>query len=154
MMREIKFRAWDKELEYMFYGIKETYDWLSYPNNARDKEIQMYEKLNEAFNAKCFDSFLNNERFVVMQYTGLKDKNDKEIYEGDIVRYKSQLMNKEIWNCVIEIEGATFKLRTSEKASYDGSFLNKLAENKNIEVMGNVYENPELLEVQSDERYI
>jgi len=57
-MREIKFRAWDKDNNLMLYDIQAKQGYL-------------------------FRDFLNNPRFVVMQYTGLKDKAGTEIYEGD-----------------------------------------------------------------------
>ena len=80
----------------------------------------------------------------IMQSTGLKDKNDKEIFEGDIVRQvRTQPIteNETITGVVIMIEGAWLIMNDCEQlASYLWS------ETDENEIIGNVYENPELLE--------
>ena len=110
-MREIKFRAWDKETKKM-----SLYPQLGF-NNSVD--------INEQI--RCCGKEL-------MQYTGLKDKNGKEIYEGDIVRGNGLI------NAVIVYEESA----TSFLA--DAGFAKlKFANNSLIEVIGNRFENSELL---------
>ena len=107
-MREIKFRAWDTQLKKIF----------------NDIEYHGKYKCNE-----------KKEIFIVMQFTGLKDKNGKEIFEGDIVIHKLFLigntypMNIKFRNC----------------AFYINEILLSKCKSKDIEVLGNIYENPELL---------
>ena len=73
--------------------------------------------------------------FILMQYTGLHDKNGKEIYEGDIVKvrsYPSGYINTEVY----------FK---DGKFAFDGSNYSFKDLNDKVEVIGNIYENKELL---------
>lgn len=123
-MREIKFRAWDGEEMYV-------------------PEIQPDEEgcpINE-----WFGSFKN---VTLMQYTGLKDKNGKEIYEGDIVKSFWQydgvtvrdyeLTGLIVWNQ----EVAAFSLDYGDQmikwlSSYEREELLEL------EIIGNVHQNPE-----------
>jgi uncharacterized phage protein (TIGR01671 family) len=117
MPREIKFRAWDKELGRMF-------DFNRLVVIAGRIEIDFHPYLE----AKTWN------RLELMQFTGLKDKNGKEIYEGDVIRMKST--------------GA----RTIHEVKFrDGSFEVSLIPIQHAfvrtdpEIIGNIYENPDLL---------
>ncbi|NCD10876.1 MAG: hypothetical protein EOL98_15980 [Negativicutes bacterium] len=117
-MREIKFRAWEK------YE-KEMSEWCDLIT-----AIDLGYLLDEP------------EDFEVMQYTGLCDKNGVEIYEGDIVE---TVYNGEVFAGVVvyDLSEVDFKV-TDGKEKYGRNFQ-YLAGNDENEVLGNIYENPELL---------
>lgn len=118
-MREIKFRAWDKENEKMMKVSS---------LHLENKEISVKE--NETFHLFRMQD--------LMQYTGLKDKNGKEIYEGDIV----VLNNIENDNmCIVRYEHSSYRL---EGWSLREDLSN--VEDRFLEVVGNIYENKNLLE--------
>ena len=114
-MREIKFRAWDKE----------------------NKEMVEVELLGKRVLLCKNGEWENIEDFEVMQYTGLKDKNDKEIYEGDIVRHAT---DEGVYKVIFE-DGGFYVIN-----SYDFQTINEYP----LEVIGNVYENLELLEAEGE----
>lgn len=108
-----KFRAWTEEGEVMYYDV--------YPFKD-DTLLLSYDEI-------VFDEVPASD-FVLMQSTGLKDKNGMEIFEGDIVKYKS--------GCNTYAEEVAYNKNFGELAAFIG--LNS------IKVVGNIYENPELLE--------
>ncbi|WP_294729221.1 YopX family protein [uncultured Fusobacterium sp.] len=121
-MREIKFRAWLKEEKIMgeVLGI-----------DILHKEIYFS---NENINCYEYTEFKDIE---LMQYTGLKDKNEKEIYEGDIVIHHSKM-----YKIIFNTEEARFVLRDDE-FEMNIPFTNN--NNKRMEIIGNIYESLELL---------
>ena len=137
-----KFRAWDKENEIYLYNVQYAYDTLSGFVKYDDGE-------NAEYDESCFGGFLNNKRYDVEQFTGLKDINGKEIYEGDIVRmqrpgfheyacYEVKYFVQDV--CIFQIVKVT-----------DGSTLFDSPSNgHDVEIIGNVHENPDLLEAQHD----
>ena len=116
IMREIKFRAWDKEEQEML-------DW--------DKFFNL--DIAQVFESK------GSWGIYPMQYTGLKDKNGVEIYDGSIIRFV--LGDYNIREYVEEVV-------YSDGAFWCGNWLlfDAKMNDDNLEVLGNIYENPELLE--------
>lgn len=122
--REFKFRVWDK-------------------NRKKMKYSQICSYISWCGSSMVFDS----ERFgSLMQYTGLLDKNGKEIYEGDIIKLVGKFFVIEYLTTVasyIAHERGVDITKQIEK--YQGYFQLALW-NKNAEVVGNIHENPEMLE--------
>ena len=81
-----------------------------------------------------------SERYEIMQYTGLKDRNRKEIWEGDIVKIDGHGIENYITDiCWDEYLSGFYSRNLYESDTFEHS-------TRCIEVLGNIYENPELLE--------
>ena len=140
MKREIKFRAWDNITKSM-YGVRD----IDYLSNNELNSIRLIVAVQTSDNDIDFDfPIRRNGEYELMQYTGMKDKNGQEIYEGDIVKmydpYTKTIMTTEvIWddpNC-----------RFAMKYTFvDFDFLIS----DEIEVIGNVHENTELLKQEAE----
>jgi len=152
-MREIKFRAWDKSDNKMI--------------NTDTKEIRFQDegsKINITIPGNVYFKFYSNgtclacidgdktswstNYIVPMQYTGRKDKRRKEIYEGDIVRARGHYpgegwfdTGEHDYDFIADVKW------DNEKMAYlcNGYYLHETEE---VEILGNIYENPELLEVK------
>lgn len=141
-MREIKFRAWDKEDKKLWKVVSIT---ESVWGDCEEAHIRVCE-LHENPSKKETDVRMSVE-YELMQYTGLKDKNGKEIFEGDILKTSSVSGKGYI---ITTIEWSEFSWK--EKLIY--SPIHQFYEyfdfsdetGVDSEVIGNIYENPELLE--------
>lgn len=125
MNRETKFRAWHKDLKKMFKIGQITLEKGTWNFEPNDRDfIGM--------------SIPFQPSFVLMQYTGLHDKNGKEIYEGDIVKIKYR--DEDIGKVIYEHNGFSIDVTNMNKNYGRVSFVNNF-----MEVIGNIYDNPELL---------
>ena len=133
MSREIKYKAWLKEEKKMV--IVETIDFS-------EKSIQYLEK-NEIIDAYLLrTTFL--EDVELMQYTGLKDRNGKEIYEGDILKYNFPYDGR--LKHVSPVKFLETEASFGIKDRYGNEIpLYRIAANNYFEIIGNIYENEELL---------
>lgn len=137
MNREIKFRAWDKLNNKMI-------DYLVTEGNC----------LNLSLGANLGE----DKRFTLMQFTGLKDKNGKEIWEGDILGWwggrrghpKKGASKGRPWPVGFDEQTGGWGLRYLNEESYDGKVFNNIAFKlsralaRKKEIIGNIYENREL----------
>ena len=138
-MREIKFRAWTIGGVYP--------DTMLHQQDVDDEGEVWFTGIPPDMTGRVhylFGDVLDVKECVLMQYTGLKDKNGKEIYEGDIVQVNHPHKNRKyrgqvIWN-EYRWTGKDFffpHLDVPQDLFCEGT--------EYIEVIGNIYENPELL---------
>ena len=150
-MREIKFRAWVPKMKQMFHNVGFC---------SRGVEVYWYDpKLEEetVLGDRQENSLL--QHVILMQYTGLKDKNGKEIYEGDVIDeiniygnstellwlvyfYRGEYRMK---NNGKRKDGRKTSIQKSKKLTYKN-----MAFKVSKEIIGNIYENPELVETKND----
>ena len=150
-MREIKFRAWIKPEEDGEEGL------LIYSDTLSDFiMVSNGGKFSVVFD---MEDYLKEDEFELMQYTGLKDKNGKEIYEGDIIILESDEL-KEFLNEPMRLKyGDICKVEWSKtNLAYYLMPINEDVEEQQmdyfgawsgwnwIKVIGNIYESPELLD--------
>lgn len=133
-MREIKFRAWDKIGKRMGAVTFIRYSDSQYAQiSARFK--QSGKTVDEWFAYGCEDG---SDNIILLQYSGLHDKDGVEIYEGDICE---------------DVRGFRFVVEWDKDARFLGRGIGKqkeyiryVAQEPAVVVIGNIYENPELLE--------
>lgn len=128
MNRELKFRAWHKEKNVMVYDNED--DSCGYWDGCCNSNVGM---INTILNAEWY------KVYEFMQYTGLDDKNGKEIYEEDILKVHYRGMSGVGY---VEYDNDYCEYRIIINADKD--YFN-LWENIDLEKIGNIYDNPELL---------
>ena len=144
-MKELKFRVWNKATKSWLNDDAGTHCWSEYCLNIFTGEVveivtsdnKFFSRANEPI---YFDknTHVKESPYVVQQYTGLKDKNGKEIYEGDIISFGVIDEDDLFWVVWEDIE-SRFILESN------GGLGCWLLDVSDREVIGNIMENPELL---------
>jgi len=140
-MREIKFRAWDKLSNRMFDVI--MIDWQQGILHGLYDNHSDWEKTRERA-----DRILAIAQTELVEYTGLKDKNGKEIYEGDKLQFAAEDEGN-IWVEVVKWSKEMLSWCLYDDKD-DAEPLEPLSDQAgaDMEVIGNIYSNPELLETK------
>lgn len=125
-MRDIKFRIWDTENKEMLKVQELDFESTFYGGRIAIRPYQ-------------YNDYFDTEDMILMQYTGLHDKNGKEIYEGDIVKIKHKY--EDVGKIIYEHNGFTVDVMNMNRPYGRVSFVNNF-----MEVIGNIYENKDLLE--------
>ena len=148
-MREIKFRAWDKKHKKMLEGYKHPYGHSGLWLNIETGNLTHIQRGEEGVECSIYEF----KDVLLMQYTGLKDKNGVEIYEGDIIGYPNQSFKSIVRFGSYLFTGGEYgesgigfyleMYNKGIKKSMEGGIFNHPSV-KDV-VIGNIYENPELL---------
>jgi uncharacterized phage protein (TIGR01671 family) len=141
-MREIKFRVWDESKKVMLSQVGSWY--------FNDEYNEVVFHMNDV-------TFSDRKYLKLMQYTGLKDKNGIDIYEGDILLVTSEIytnfgktptgrFSKEYYEVIWKDDGWGHKVLKSDHTIEGTEIKGLKVTTKYVEVIGNRYANPELLE--------
>lgn len=124
-----KFRAWDKDFKTMYEA-----DDIMYID-FEEKQICVKTLFFERASRYDFNDI------VLMQSTGLKDKNGKGIFEGDVVKVAKNIYSEPTYYEVVRHRGGAYRLESKQHG------CELWLRHTDCEIAGNIYENPELLEV-------
>lgn len=152
-----KFRAWDKYLKKMFHNVNPIFD----ADGNLDFIIYEYEctgyNMTE-IGIEKWDAYMAQEKGIpveLMQYTGLKDSNGVDIYEGDVVEFcdfdslrtGGNTSDKTRKAKVVFIQGGYFV----KDGDYEALLYDALINDSDLTIIGNIYQNKDLLEGKINE---
>ncbi|MGG4324060.1 YopX family protein [Bacillus sonorensis] len=175
-MREIKFRAWSNKYQHMFRVREITQDRNGYTHGTIDEEFENefepefdtpfawvgrvdFTKSPDGEQSGLFQD-PDEEPFYLMQYTGLKDKNRKEIYEGDIIHCVHWFFDgneiEEHFTASVGFRDGSFTLENINSRYYSDYTFEENGKgicwigdinycDEDYEIIGNIYQNPDLL---------
>ena len=126
-MREIKFRLWNLKNKYMFSNDNEELLLNIDGSSLWGHKIHYYDGTD----------LLEIDDFEIMQYTGMKDVKGVEIYEGDILQSEHYFKYKVVF------KGDCWRCESLKNSGFKNRFIGR-----DLKVIGNIYENQELLEVE------
>ena len=130
--REIKFRAWNKKDKIMYQNIQKGFEFTDLSHYTFNEFLGYPDGMGD-----CHE-------WEVMQYTGLKDKNGKEIYEGDILKWRArgEAENEKVIAYVYWINSESCFCVGDEDAE-DGYCIGDVG--RYAEIIGNIFKNPNLI---------
>jgi len=137
-MREIKLRAWDKKLNVMYEGI-ELSKLLGYLMFQPVPNSMAYVAMQDHFSD-----------IIWLQYTGLKDKNGKEIYESDIISCDGRC-GKVLCEVIYEAPVFQFLYKENDEFGRSKRIIRSWGDMCDVKVVGNIYENPEKMKGENNE---
>lgn len=144
-MRELKFRVWDNDLK-RFLKSRDSGQYSSYWFGMVDTPLSVKEMESSEY-------VESRDNVVIQQCLGRKDKNNKEIYEGDILSVKSfdNWSDKTgfYYNAIVYYDSEDASFRYGFKPELGGSRfeVSGVAGTVDMEVVGNICENPELMKI-------
>lgn len=138
MKDRFRFRIWDTEKKELIYDAEKAYDYMRPCSGVK------------IIGADCFGDVLENKRYIVEQCTGLKDKNRNLIYENDIIKITGDILpvDPTYMDCLFKAIWTDVGFCLETLNGKDGL---DFCECWKYEVIGNIHENPELLEGHDDE---
>lgn len=138
MQDRFRFRVWNIREKEMIYNAEIAYDGTSY-----NTKWQIGHNTNDGW-VDCFGYYLDyeHENYEIMQCTGMKDKNGKLIYEGDIIQIPDDYYTYGMLACEkreIYFKEGGFRLKPKWDKNARGNWLE---DTEDFEIIGNIYENP------------
>lgn len=130
----VKFRAWHKTWEEM--------GWIACIRYKKSGEIAHLSFRRNIYDGNIYGGLVNLDEIELMQSTGLKDKNGKEIFEGDIVKMAKDVYSDLTYYEIVRHRGGAYRLESNQHG------CELWLRHTNCEVIGNIYENPKFLEVE------
>ena len=131
-MNKFKFKAWDIKNKKML----DVSSIVFYDDEDSEKDLGGY----VTFDLMGQPDLEFNKQCILIPYTGFKDKNQKKIYEGNIVKSNNEFKHK--W--VVEFRNGSFLCKCIHSPRAFQS-LYRRSKSKSLEIIGNIYENPEML---------